>query len=75
MCEVCWTGCVCVCLPASVLGEGHGVPLMQVEVGGQLPQVRLGLYWLVDLEKQVDGILSVSIWWSKMDTIMKQKHI
>lgn len=38
--------CMCVqymSLPASVLGEGHGVPLMQVEVSGQLPQVGLGL--------------------------------
>lgn len=45
VCEVvvCLEVCERVCLPASVLGEGHGVPLMQVEVSGQLPQMRLGL--------------------------------
>lgn len=52
---------VAVHLPASVLRQGHGVPLVQVEVSGQLPQVRLGLRRLVDLEEQVDGVLPVSI--------------
>lgn len=48
-------------LPASVFGKSHGVLLVQVKVSGKLPQVRFALGRLVDLKKQVDGVLPVSI--------------
>lgn len=48
--------------PASVMEQAHGAPLMQVEVGGQLPQMWLGFWRLIDLEEQIDGILPVCIW-------------
>lgn len=55
--------------PASVFGETHGVLLVQVKVGGKLPQVWLALGRLVDLKKQVDGVLPVGICRKETDTL------
>lgn len=55
--------------PASVFGKTHGVLLVQVKVSGKLPQVRFALGRLVDLKKQVDGVLPVSICRKETDTL------
>lgn len=56
-------------LPASVFGKTHGVLLVQVKVSGKLPQVWFALGRLVDLKKQVDGVLPVSICGKETETL------
>lgn len=56
-------------LPASAFGKTHGVLLVQVKVSGKLPQVWFALGRLVDLKKQVDSVLPVSIWRKETETL------
>lgn len=54
-----------VSVPASVDGESPAARLMQIKVRWQLPKMWLVLRRLVNLEKQVDGILPVCVWRSQ----------
>ena len=48
-------------VPASVLQKAECVGLVQVEVSGKFPQVRLVLPRLIHLQEEIYGILSVCI--------------